>query len=741
MRRAALAGIVALIMIGTPLVAVAANTGHAGQAANTKTVVTLLDPLVNLPGSIVSLDFMSEKKGKLKHAPSADEDPMAFLEGKWNSLLVHLRFDGTDTDIDAEMAALLEFAKNAGRSSGPVMMTLVWGHLGAFDVEVTGLKPNAVNITHDHVYQHHQSDFEFLATHASAPSSPRAVKFHGEEMGVPVWMLDFAIQPTVNWSKHRESRADHPELEFTSADGRSMSFDLMFDGFEKDADIRPAVAIIVDHAFATPVRNSTIPMDFDWGVGPTLRGFILDASVEYTLFLPDATPVRAKVHIDMAGVHTIHQNTPPRVEPYAPAIALLDPDMGLAGILAGMDVWFNHSNDSHDMAVAWERHANADSKPLQFEAGKPMNMSFELLFDTYEPGGASMDLKAALGPLLNLTPAPNGDKRPPRVTFTWGGLPSFEGVVNSIDVKYTMFAEDGTPVRATCNITMRDGGRAQTREAEARGTDHNGTTTSAEGSTTHPLGKAEWANITLVGPMTGSREPMLDWVFAMANGTGSAMDMKVIFALPAPANGAWVCTQVTYTPPQFGPNGAEVDTITFRAEVTGLKEGEVPQFGTEFEKQICMIDATGNATSSGGDRHTRPDEFVKATGFTVDIGGQRSQADTLVGGQVTVALKPAANGTGHYRPGAATWGDITFTRQPSNQSSDWGAWYNATRKNPDGPRLNLTVNYTTGEGTSIPGFAFRDCYPVKWEPADLDSDQSGMAIERINITVEKVERA
>jgi len=31
--------------------------------------------------------------------------------------------------------------------------------------------------------------------------------------------------------------------------------------------------------------------------------------------------------------------------------------------------------------------------------------------------------------------------------------------------------------------------------------------------------------------------------------------------------------------------------------------------------------------------------------------------------------------------------------------------------------------------------------PVHWEPPDLDSDQSGMAIERINITVEKVERA
>jgi hypothetical protein len=43
--------------------------------------------------------------------------------------------------------------------------------------------------------------------------------------------------------------------------------------------------------------------------------------------------------------------------------------------------------------------------------------------------------------------------------FYWGGSPTFQGVIESLNVKYTMFMPDGTPVRATVNLRMKQATR------------------------------------------------------------------------------------------------------------------------------------------------------------------------------------------------------------------------------------------------------------------------------------------
>jgi hypothetical protein len=45
-----------------------------------------------------------------------------------------------------------------------------------------------------------------------------------------------------------------------------------------------------------------------------------------------------------------------------------------------------------------------------------------------------------------------------------GALEPFAGVLESLDVMCTLFLEDGTPVRATCNLTRKDATPAQVRE-------------------------------------------------------------------------------------------------------------------------------------------------------------------------------------------------------------------------------------------------------------------------------------
>ena len=54
-------------------------------------------------------------------------------------------------------------------------------------------------------------------------------------------------------------------------------------------------------------------------------------------------------------------------------------------------------------------------------------------------------------------------KRPPMVSVTFeppnGGL-AFRGVVSSVSTKYTMFLPDGTPVRATASVKLKQASSA-----------------------------------------------------------------------------------------------------------------------------------------------------------------------------------------------------------------------------------------------------------------------------------------
>jgi hypothetical protein len=45
--------------------------------------------------------------------------------------------------------------------------------------------------------------------------------------------------------------------------------------------------------------------------------------------------------------------------------------------------------------------------------------------------------------------------RPPKVRFQWGRAWSFEAVITSITQKFTLFKEDGTPVRATLDVSFQ----------------------------------------------------------------------------------------------------------------------------------------------------------------------------------------------------------------------------------------------------------------------------------------------
>lgn len=132
-----------------------------------------------------------------------------------------------------------------------------------------------------------------------------------------------------------------------------------------------------------------------------------------------------------------------------------------------LTVQYNPKELAVDKSVPWSKHkdSKSDQPNLEFSGADGRSMSFELMFDTYEDDenvhGTVSKLQRMAMVRNPSESAPEDEKRPPRVKVLWdGGLPAFEGVIESIGTKYTMFSPKGYPVRATCTVKVKEASRA-----------------------------------------------------------------------------------------------------------------------------------------------------------------------------------------------------------------------------------------------------------------------------------------
>jgi len=114
---------------------------------------------------------------------------------------------------------------------------------------------------------------------------------------------------------------------------------------------------------------------------------------------------------------------------------------------------FNPSEFQTQKMVPWSRHPvkGTDSPEAQFTQGGELRLTMELLFDTYEKQESVLDkYTAKIAKLAEINPQ---KKRPPLCTFVWGKQ-SMKCFLEGYTSRYTMFLEDGTPVRAVMNVSL-----------------------------------------------------------------------------------------------------------------------------------------------------------------------------------------------------------------------------------------------------------------------------------------------
>lgn len=94
-----------------------------------------------------------------------------------------------------------------------------------------------------------------------------------------------------------------------------------------------------------------------------------------------------------------------------------------------------------------------DSPIIQFVRGNSEILNVDLFFDTYTyyNGEDVRNYTDKLSKFLQVDPDMHA---PPICSFQWGSV-IFTGIIEKIGKRFTMFKEDGIPVRATVSVSFR----------------------------------------------------------------------------------------------------------------------------------------------------------------------------------------------------------------------------------------------------------------------------------------------
>lgn len=125
---------------------------------------------------------------------------------------------------------------------------------------------------------------------------------------------------------------------------------------------------------------------------------------------------------------------------------------------------FNPSEYTVSKSAKWTRPTTSSAKSAtkpEFGGANPQSVSMEIFFDEFEAKG---DVASRVQTLLDWTKPTTvsvnkKQPSPPILVFEWGKNPAlagFRGYLKSVTAKYTLFKPDGTPIRASAQVSMEE---------------------------------------------------------------------------------------------------------------------------------------------------------------------------------------------------------------------------------------------------------------------------------------------
>ena len=121
-----------------------------------------------------------------------------------------------------------------------------------------------------------------------------------------------------------------------------------------------------------------------------------------------------------------------------------------------LKVCFNPREYTFSKVAPWAEHniTGLDAPVYEWTSGQAMTLNVELFFDAYELEGAARDVRQWTD-MLEVFQLVNPDlHRPPILLFVWGEKLQFKCFLHSMAIRFTMFLDNGTPVRAVANCSF-----------------------------------------------------------------------------------------------------------------------------------------------------------------------------------------------------------------------------------------------------------------------------------------------
>ncbi|MBN2440593.1 MAG: LysM peptidoglycan-binding domain-containing protein [Spirochaetales bacterium] len=157
-----------------------------------------------------------------------------------------------------------------------------------------------------------------------------------------------------------------------------------------------------------------------------------------------------------------------------------------------VEVLFNPKEYIIEKKTPWKEQEiqGLDSPAVEFTLGERKRLSMELFFDTSEE---KTDVREYTDKIENLMLVDPDEHRPPLLLFSWGKL-KFKCVLEDLVQRFTMFLNDGTPIRAILKVLFKEYSTAasQVKEKPRHSSDHTKRIIMREGETLSSISAREY---------------------------------------------------------------------------------------------------------------------------------------------------------------------------------------------------------------------------------------------------------
>ena len=158
-----------------------------------------------------------------------------------------------------------------------------------------------------------------------------------------------------------------------------------------------------------------------------------------------------------------------------PVAAMEKASLAIAGSVlpvGGLKFKYNPEQFSLSKQTSWDNtgvRLQSEWRKPAYLSTSPARLELEIFFDAFEElfGDVSTDVAV----LMDWT-KPGPENTPPLLEFRWGVSSVVKGMqfyLESVTATYTLFRIDGTPIRATCRITLVESSNPASRQNPTSG--------------------------------------------------------------------------------------------------------------------------------------------------------------------------------------------------------------------------------------------------------------------------------